>query len=163
MRVAAASVVESGAPTTPTRVSATAPTAHLCLMTSPRTVSGLEGRPDREVDLIRLLPRLLVQVVPDVEPDGTQRREEPYSRAGTVAEVRGIEGHAEPVRVARVEEEGQAKPREHRDQQLGVEHDLLVAADDVPLGVLRRDGPRPLSAERGGAAEEEPLEDRELL
>src|SRR4029453_2430375 len=163
MRVPAASVPAAGPPTSAPATSAATPKTHLLIRASPPAASGLEGRPDREVDLEVLLPRLLVQVVAQIEPHGAQRREEANPHARRVPQILRIEGGSEAVRVARVKEERQPEPGEDRDEELGVEEELLVAADDVSLGILGSNRPRPLSPERGGAAQEEALEDRHLL
>src|SRR5262249_38803163 len=90
---------------------------------------------------------------------------EPDPRPGGEPEVGRIERRAEPVRVPGVEEEGEAEVGDERDrdEQLRVEQQFLVTTDDVPLGVLGGHRPGPLTAERGGAPEEEALEDRDLL
>src|SRR5262249_14978772 len=124
-----------------------------------------EGRSHSEVDLSRLLTRLLVEVQAVVEPQRPQRGVEPDPRTRGEPEVGRVERRAEPVRVPGVEEEGEPEVGDERDrdEQLRVEEQLLVAADHVPLGVLGAHRPGPLTAERSGAPEEEPLEDRDLL
>src|SRR5262249_50004739 len=130
-RVAAAS-------TPPARPSATAPTTSALTILIVLPLDASEGRSHGEVDLSRLLTRLLVEVQAVVEPERHQRRVEPDPRARGEPEVGRIERRAEPVRVPGVEEEGEAEVGDERDrdEQLRVEEQLLVAADHVPLGVL---------------------------
>src|SRR3990170_476610 len=142
---------------------ASAATTRTLRTCAPLIPSPLERRPDREVEGAEVLTLLPVQIHTVVQPQRAERREPAQAGARRLARVGRIELGPEAVRVADVEEAGDADVERQRDDVLDVAQHLGRPAHAHAALVLGRE-PAVLEApDRVGAAQVEALEQRQGL
>src|SRR5581483_5554356 len=112
-----ATFVSARAATARTRTPVTTPTAvHvalrlcICRITSSPASSILEGPAEREAEQLFLVAGLLVERLPELDPQRPHRREPSDTRAGRVARVAQRDPLVAPVGVAGVEEHDALQP-----------------------------------------------------